>query len=244
MPNGTDIATGGAYRRAHAPYGISLSPCAVAHDASVIFLAVALLVGAAAVSGSCGDQSSASAKFRQLTIPEGTALVVRLGTAVASDTSHVGDPVDGALAHAVLADGTEVLPVGSLMTGHVTVARPSGKVSGLASLAVRFETVAVEGQEGTYAISAGVEQTAAPTKGDDAKKIAIPATAGAGIGALVGGKKGAGIGALVGGGAGTAVVLDTSGSEVRFASGTVLSLTLDHALDVRVAIRREDQPEA
>jgi hypothetical protein len=197
-------------------------------------VAAALIVGAAAACGSHVDL----AKFQELTIPAGAVLAVRLAASVASETSRVGDPVDGALVRAVLVDGTEVLPVGSLMTGHVTIAQPSGKVSGLASLAVRFDTVAVEGQEGTYAISADAGQTAQSTKGDDAKKIAIPAAAGAGIGALVGGKKGAGVGALIGGGAGTAVVLGTSGTEVHFPSGTVLSLTLDHALGVRVPIRR------
>jgi len=54
----------------------------------------------------------------------------------------------------------------------------------------------------------------------------------------VGGKKGAGIGATVGGGAGTAVVLSTSGPEIRWPVGTALSIALDKAIDVRVPIER------
>ena len=90
----------------------------------------------------------------------------------------------------------------------------------------------------TYALSADVQRTAASTTRDDAKKIGIPAAGGAIIGAIAGGKKGAGIGAAVGGGAGTAVVLATSGPEIRWPVGTTLSIELDKAIDVRVPIER------
>jgi hypothetical protein len=189
----------------------------------------ALLVGAAT---GCGTA------VNLVTVPEGTSVAIRLTVAVASDTSHVGDVVEGTLLRAVLVDGVEVVPAGSLLTGHVTTATPSGKVKGLASLAMQFQTLAVEGQRETYAISAGVSQTAEPTKGKDALKIGVPAAAGAGIGALLGGKKGAGVGALIGGGAGTAVVLDSAGSEVRFSNGATLPMVLDRAIDVRTPSKK------
>ena len=88
----------------------------------------------------------------------------------------------------------------------------------------------------TSALSASLHQTAASTTKDDAKKIGIPAAGGAIIGAIVAGKKGAGIGATVGGGAGAAVVLATSGPEVRWPVGTTLSIELNKAVDVRVPI--------
>jgi hypothetical protein len=74
------------------------------------------------------------------------------------------------------------------------------------------------------------------TKGKDAAKIGIPATGGAIIGGILGGKKDAAMGAAVGGG--TAVVLATSGDEVRLASGTVLTVSTDEASEVRVPITR------
>ncbi len=85
---------------------------------------------------------------------------------------------------------------------------------------------------------ARLQHTAPSTKGDDAKKIGIPAAGGAILGAILGGKKGAGIGAVIGGGAGTAVVLTTSGREVRLPRGTGLMVALDEAIDVRVPIKR------
>ena len=180
----------------------------------------------------------AAARFREFTLPEGTVLAARLDSSIGSDTSRVGDPVEATLTGAVLVDGAEILPAGSVVKGVVTTADPSGKVSGRASLAVQFRSVSVEGRDEPDALSASLHHVAASTKGDDAEKIGIPAAGGAILGAIFGGKEGAGIGAAIGGGAGTAVVLTTSGPEVRYPRGTVLSLPLDHAIDVQVPIKR------
>lgn len=176
----------------------------------------------------------ATATTHEVTLAQGTVLTARLDSAIASDTSREGDPVEATLTEAVRLDGVEVLPSGSVLTGVVTTADASGKVKGRASLAVTFRSVAVPGRGETYALSGTFHHTAASTKGDDAKKIGIPAAAGAGIGAIVGGKQGAGIGALIGGGAGTAVVLSTSGPEVRYVRGASMSIALDQAINIRV----------
>ena len=178
----------------------------------------------------------AAAKFREVTLPANTGLVVNLASSLGSDTSHVNDPVEATLTEAVIVDGVEILPVGSVVAGTVTTADASAKVSGRASLAVQFRSVVSRGE--TYALSATFHQTAASTKGSDAKKIGIPAAGGAVIGAIVGGKKGAGIGAVIGGGAGAAVVLTSSGPEVRWPRGTEVSIALDEALTVRLPIAR------
>lgn len=180
----------------------------------------------------------AIAKFREYTIPAGTRLAVELNTALGSDSSRLNEPVAATLLEAELIDGVDVLPVGSTITGVVTTADSSGNVRGRASLGVQFNTISVSGRDGTYAMSASLRHTAAATKGDDTKKIGIPAVGGALLGALLGGKKGAVIGTAIGGGAGAVVVLTTSGPEVRYARGTKLSLPLDQAIDVRVPIRR------
>jgi hypothetical protein len=188
------------------------------------------------VEGATAPVLPAAARFREFTLPEGTVLSVRLDSSLGSDTSHVEDAVEATLAKAVVVDGVELLPVGSHIAGLVTEANPAGKVRGVASLAVRFRSVADAGR--TYSLSAGVRRTASSTRGDDAKKIGIPAAGGAVIGAIVGGKKGAAIGTAIGGGAGTAVVLATTGDEVHLPRGTVLSITLDRETDVRVPIVR------
>jgi hypothetical protein len=178
------------------------------------------------------------AKFREFTIPEGTRLAVRLESAVASDSSRLGDPVEAALSDAVIIGDTEVLPSGSVVRGEVEAVQSAGKVKGRASLALRFSSISAAGRDERYPISARVSWLAPTTKGKDAATIAVPAAGGAIIGALIGGKKGAAIGATVGGGGGTAVVLSTSGPQIRLPSGTVLSLPLGQAVDIRVPVKR------
>jgi hypothetical protein len=176
----------------------------------------------------------AIAKFREFTLPEGTKLVVRLDSAVNSDTSRVEDPVEATLTVAVVVDGTEVLSVGSVVRGEVAAVQSAGNVKGRANLALRF--VSVAGRDERYPMAARFDVMAPATKGEDAAKIGIPAAGGAIIGGLIGGKKGAAIGTAIGGGTGTAVVLSTPGQEIRLPRGTVLTLPLDRAIDVRVPI--------
>jgi hypothetical protein len=173
--------------------------------------------------------------YREVTIPAGTKLGVRLDTAVASNVSRVEDPVEATLIAPLKLGQSVVVPAGSHVKGYVSSARRSGKVKGRASLGLRFGTLTARGE--AYPIAAQVSRVAPATKSADAEKIGIPAAGGAGIGALVGGKTGAAAGALIGGGAGTAVVLSTPGREVSLPHGSVLSLRLQKAVTVRVPIK-------
>jgi hypothetical protein len=180
----------------------------------------------------------AIAKFREFTLPEGTVLAVRLDSALGSDSSRVEDRVDATLTEAVIVDGTEVLPVNSVVRGDVAAVEAAGNVKGRASLALRFTSVSVPRGGARYPIAARVDLLAPATKAKDAAKIGIPAAGGAIIGGLIGGKKGAAIGTAVGGGAGAAVVLTTPGQEIRLPAGAPLSLRLDGEVDVRVPINK------
>ncbi len=178
------------------------------------------------------------ATFREVTLPAGTKLVARLESAVGSNTSRVEDPVEAVLSEAVVVDGIDVFPVGSVVKGEVAAAQPAGKVKGRASLALRFTSISVAGRDEPSPIMARIERLAASTTRQDAVKIGIPAAGGAIIGGLLGGKKGAAIGTAVGGGGGTAVVLSTAGDEVRMARGASLTLPIEQAVDVRVPITK------
>jgi hypothetical protein len=172
------------------------------------------------------------ARFREVSVPSGTHLEVKLDSALASDTNRTRDPVRGTLTGAVAIDGVEVWPAGSAVSGIVSEAQASGKVKGRASLGIHIEQVA------DSPVDAEISREAPATKGDDAAKIGVGAAAGAIVGGLIGGGKGAAAGAAVGGGAGTAVVLSTAGEEVRFPAGSVVRVTLRAPVDVRVPIRR------
>ena len=178
------------------------------------------------------------AKFREYTLPAGTELEVRLTTALSSDSSGVEDRVEGQVTTAVSQAGTVVVPEGSVLKGDVTAVEASGKVKGRARLAMRFRSLTIDGHDEPYAVALDMSRLAPATKKADAAKIGIPAAAGGIIGGIIGGKKGAITGVVVGGGAGTAVVLTTAGEEIELPAGTVLTMTLDQPVEIRVPIKR------
>jgi hypothetical protein len=174
-------------------------------------------------------------RWREVTLPAGTELPLRLDTALASDANAVEDPVRASLRRRVVVGEVTVLPAGTDLRGVVTAVQRSAKVKGRASLAFRFTSVMVDDE--AYDIrTSSVARQAAGTKKKDATKIGIGAGAGAIIGGIVGGGKGAALGTAVGGGAGTGMVLATRGQEVRLAAGTPVTVKLSEALTVRVPL--------
>ena len=172
--------------------------------------------------------------FREVIIPEGTALQLSLQSAVASDTSKVEDVVRAELREAVIVDGATLLPAGAELTGVVTSVERSGRIKGRANIAYRFSELTSAGER--YEVTtAPVSHMAEATKGEDATKIAIGAGAGAALGAILGGGDGAAKGAAIGGAAGTGAVLATRGEEVRLGPGARVSTRLTAPVTVRVA---------
>lgn len=200
----------------------------------VLTLGTAVAATSAELARATASELAAPAG-REITIPAGTRLSVVLDSSIGSDTSHVEEPVTAHLSRPLTIGGATVLATGTQLSGVVTDAKRSGKVKGLAHVAVRFTTLTPRGDDQRYRIqTASVGRTAPATKEKDALEIGAPAAGGAIIGALVGGKKGALVGTAVGGGAGTAVVLSTSGKEVRLGKGAPLTLRLSSPVTVRV----------
>jgi hypothetical protein len=170
---------------------------------------------------------------REVTLPAGTILRVRVDRGFGSDISRVEDPVHGTLVRPVVVRGTEALPAGSTVSGYVSSAVRPGRVKGRGRVSVRFTQLRASGEG--YAIRTRPWAAVAPaTKKKDALTIGAPAAGGAIVGGVLGGKKGAGIGALAGGGGGTAVVLATRGKDVRIGRGATIAVRLAAPLTVRV----------
>jgi hypothetical protein len=176
--------------------------------------------------------ASPARTYRDVTIPAGTRIKIRLNSSLASNTSRVEDPVNATIISPIVVRGTRVVPAGSRVRGVVSTADDAGRVKGRARLGFALHEIRVG--SGAYPISAGYLRVAPATKMNDAKKIALPAAGGALIGGLWKGKKGALVGTAIGGGAGTALVLSTKGKEVVMPSGSTVSLTLRRAVTVRV----------
>jgi hypothetical protein len=175
----------------------------------------------------------AAPTVREVTIPAGTTLSVRILNALASDSSKVEDSVRGSLAKAVAVDDTTALPSGTQLNGSVLEANESGRVKGRASIAFRFDRMTANGE--TLRIqTATVRREAAPDRKSDITKGGIGAGVGAIVGGVVGGGKGAAIGAAAGG---TGAVLATKGKEVSIPSGTVVSVRLEDPITVSVPVK-------
>lgn len=177
-------------------------------------------------------------RFREVTIPAGTTLPLTLQTAVASDTSNVEDAVRATLRRPITIKGTQALPQGTALIGHVTDAERSGRVKGRARIAFRFTRADLPGGGEQLNVRTGtVSRVAEGTKKRDAATIGGGAVGGAIVGGIVGGGDGAAKGAAIGGAGGTGVVLATRGKEVRLPSGTAISVKLAAPVTVRVPVR-------
>jgi len=201
-----------------------------------LVLTAALIATAAVTVTQTGVTAAATTARddREVTIPAGTQLRLRLDTSHGSNTSSAEDLVQAHLVNPVMVNGVTVLPRNADVTGHVTVARPSAKVKGRGYLALRFTDVRSDAD--SYRIATRTwGREARGTKKRDAVKIAVPGAVGGVVGAIVGGKKGAAIGAGAGAGVGTAVVLSTAGENVRLPRGSILLVRLTAPLTVRVS---------
>ena len=176
-------------------------------------------------------------EYREVTLPAGTALALRLSSGVASDTSQVEDAVQATLREDVTLDGGAVLPAGTELMGRVTDVERSARVKGRARVAFRFTMLTHDGDEYDVRTEA-IERMAEATKGEDATKIGIGAGAGAVLGAVLGGGSGAAKGAAIGAAAGTGAVLATRGEEVRLAIGDTVDTRLTAPLPVRIRLRK------
>jgi hypothetical protein len=172
---------------------------------------------------------------RQVTIPAGTVLHLRVNRGFGSDISRVEDPVAASLDRPVVIGGQTILHAGSLASGYVVQATRPGRVKGRGRVAVRFTRIKPTGDDAGYNIQTRSWAAVAPaTKKKDALTIGLPAAGGAVVGGLIKGKKGAGIGALIGGGAGTVAVLSTRGKDVRIGRGATLAVPLTAPVTIAV----------
>ena len=191
--------------------------CAVA-------LAVALGIGAA--------ELPRRPKTIAVTLPESTAIHVRLDHAVASDENRPGDHFAATVSQPVVIEGKTVIPAGANAEGVVVDVHRSGRLKGRGSLQLALESVAVNGQE--YDVRTNLSRRA----GGNHKKrnwalIGGGAGGGALIGALAGGGKGALIGGPVGAGAGTAVAFLTGKKDIHLRPETPLTFELAEPITIQ-----------
>jgi hypothetical protein len=154
-------------------------------------------------------------------IPAGTKITVRTGSALSSATARTGQAFEGTLARNLVVGGKTVAKAGAPVKGKVTLAKSSGRLHAPGQLSLRL--ISVENMP--------VSTTAYHAKGkshtrSNVEKIGGGAAAGALIGGLAGGGKGAGIGTLAGGAAGTGVAAYTGKQEAVVPAEAAITFTV------------------
>ncbi|HKN36314.1 MAG TPA: hypothetical protein VJX16_24000 [Terriglobales bacterium] len=154
------------------------------------------------------------------TVPSGTRITIRTGSALSSGTARTGQAFQGTLARDLVAGGKTIAKAGAPVRGKVTLAKSSGRLHAPGQLSLRLTSV----QNMPVSTTAYHVKGKSHTKGN-VEKIGGGAAAGALIGGLAGGGKGAGIGALAGGAAGTGVAAYTGKEEAVVPAEAAITFT-------------------
>lgn len=172
---------------------------------------------------------------KQVTLPAGTVLPVRMTENLSSQTAESNQAFHGSLASDIGIHGVIAIPFGSAVTGRIIEARAAGRVNGSSYLSLELTQVNAHGARIPLVTNEYSQQGAGRGK-NTAVKAGGGAVFGSIIGALAGGGKGAAIGALAGAGAGTAANAVTHGQQVEIPSETLINFTLQSPVTLTVTI--------
>jgi hypothetical protein len=171
---------------------------------------------------------------RTVTVPEGTALHVRLDNALSTNQNRPGDQFTATVSDPVVLNGKTVIPEGATATGRVEDVHESGRLEGIARIRLNLTSVEVAGK------SYNIETTDAARRGGNHKKrnwysIGGGAAGGALIGGLAGGGKGILIGGPLGAGAGLTYALLTGKKNIHLPPETPLTFTLAQPVKMKAS---------
>jgi len=172
---------------------------------------------------------------RNIVLPVGTSLPVRITQTLDSATTQSGDKFTGVIASDVVVDGQVVLAQGAPVTGRVDEAKDAAHFKGSSLLTISLTSISQRGER----IDCTTEQYSKEGSGRG-KNTAVKAGGGAAVGAILGGilggGKGAAIGAATGGGVGAGVNAVTKGQQVQIPSESIVRFKLADPVSVRVTI--------
>jgi hypothetical protein len=205
-----------------------------------LFLWAAISTGCSSKSAEeSSDLSAPSSKSaslfgpKEVTLPAGTVITVRLGSTVGSKMSNTGDHFNATIATPVESGGKVVLPKGAEALGKVVEAVPQGRFKGAAVLRLVLETVTLN--KDSYDVQTSSISRSLKGKGKrTATFIGGAAGGGALIGGLAGGGKGALIGAALGAGAGTAGAAYTGDKEIVLPAESALTFKLTEPVTIKM----------
>ena len=173
--------------------------------------------------------------IREVTLPAGTVIQVRITEALDSKTTQPNDVFHGSVATDLTAEGVVAIPHDSPVMGRVVDAKDAAHFKGNALLSIELTQVNARGQK-IALVTDSYSKTGTGRGKNTAEKAGGGALFGAIIGALAGGGKGAAIGTLAGDAAGTRVNAATRGQQVKIPSETLINFQLQSPITLRVRI--------
>lgn len=173
---------------------------------------------------------------RQVQIPAGTTVSIRMIDGVDSSVNHAGEIFHASL-EAPVVDGDQVIvSKGADVYVRLVNASSAGKFAGKSEL--HLELVKLEWQGRSYPLVSSTYSLSGDSRGKNtATKVGAGAVLGTLLGAIAGGGKGAAIGATVGAAGGGVYQGTTNGKQVRIPSETKLNFQLDQPVSITVMPR-------
>lgn len=164
-------------------------------------------------------------------IPAGTLFWARIDTPVSTGSSTRGDRFSATLAVPVVVEGQAVLPAGTILDGHVLIAKPSGHLSGHARLMLALDSFELNGRRYPLTMTSALSES----QGHEKRNL-VGIGGGAGMGAAIGAIAATGPGAVAGlgmglfaGAVGTAV---TGQKQIAFPAESIVAFSLGEAVRV------------
>jgi len=201
----------------------------------------AMIVAATILSalGTAMAQTNAAAKDdRQVTVPTGTQILIRMIDSVDSREQPAGHRFTASLETNLQVGNVVVALRGSTIYGRLASASSAGRMAGSSELTLEMTDLVIDGT--AYPLITSTYEIKGSGKGSNTAKDVIGGTGlGALIGGLAGGGKGAGIGALAGAAGGTAIAASRRGQQLLIPSESLLEFWLEQP--VTVAVKNQDR---
>jgi len=172
---------------------------------------------------------------KNITIPAGTVVPVRITETLDSKTAQTNDAFHGSVAGDLGVQGVIAIPHGTPVMGRIIDAREAAHIKGAALLSIELTELQLRGQKIPLVTNAYNKEAEGRGK-NTAEKAGGGAGLGAVIGALAGGGKGAAIGGLAGAAAGVGVNAATRGQQAVIPTETLINFQLQSPITVRVTI--------
>ena len=167
----------------------------------------------------------------KVTIEQGTPISVRLIDSIDSEKNQVGDTFHATLNTPLSAEGSEAIPAGTDISGHVVDVKSAGKFAGQSLVVLELDSISANGK--SYNLQTDQFRKEGSSRGKNtAEKVGGGAILGGIIGAIAGGGKGAAIGTAAGAGVGAGAQAASKAHQIKLPSETVLNFTLQAPVTV------------